>query len=132
MGMYTALVLDARTVRDTPDDVVRILKFMTAADGAHEPWDLPKHPLFGENRWRWMLRGSSAYFPIERNPQFYKPFYGPDEGAWLLSVGTSLKNYDDEIEKFLDWVTPYIETGIGYWIYEEDTRITPIHINWRE
>lgn len=128
MGMYTALVLDARTIRNTPKDVVEILKFMTAEGVDPEPENLPDHPLFGHTRWRWMLRGNSAYFPIEREPKFYKPFYGPEEGAWLLSVGCSLKNYDDEIAKFLDWLTPYTEDGVGYWMYEEDSKPTIILI----
>lgn len=129
MGMYTALVLDARLKANVPDQVIETLKFMMGpGTGVVDP---PEHPLFGDTRWAWMLKGSSAYFPIEREPLLYRPFYGADETSKpvLLSVGCSLKNYDNEIALFLDWLTPYIEEAVGYSMYEGDEQITPILIS---
>ena len=42
-----------------------------------------------------------------------------------LVVRSDFKNYNGEIGKFFDWITPYIEKGgdktfIGYSLYEED------------
>lgn len=36
--------------------------------------------------------------------------------TYRVSIRASLKNYDSEIEKFLDWLLPYIDTNgfIGY------------------
>lgn len=130
MGMYTALVLDARLKVDAPEDVIETLTYMVADNKPHEQ-DLPSHPLFGDTRWTWMLRGSSGYFPIERVPQLRQLLDGYPGGAWLLSVGCSIKNYDDEINLFLDWLKPHIEEALGYTIYEEDATITPILINWQ-
>lgn len=127
--MYTALVLDARLKRDTPDEVIRALRAMVAGTGDNVPIvERPEHPLFGTSRWSWMLTGSSAYFPLERAPQLFKPVSGGGETTepLMLSVGMSIKNYDNEIELFLDWLTPYIEEGIGYRMYEQDDAVTPI------
>lgn len=128
MGMYTALVLDARLREDVPEEVINVLRYMV--EEGHPIPRRPDHPLFGDTRWSWMLRGDSAYFPIERKPLLYRPFYGPSEKPLLLSVGCSFKNYCDEIRLFLNWISPYVEEAIGYSMYEEDTGITPIVMGW--
>ena len=46
--------------------------------------------------------------------------------SYVLSTRSSIKNYANEIETFLDWIKPYIESGSGYRdmyaivTYEED------------
>jgi hypothetical protein len=132
MGMYTALVLDARLKADTPQDVIETLTYMVADDKPdEEKLKLPDHPLFGDTRWSWMLRCSSGSFPIERAPHLRQLLCGYPVGVWELSVGCSIKNYDDEIGLFLDWLKPHVVEALGYTIYEEDPTITPILINWR-
>lgn len=40
-----------------------------------------------------------------------------------IAVRCELKNYDNEIQKFLDWIMPYVqETNeiLGFYLYEED------------
>lgn len=46
-----------------------------------------------------------------------------------LNIRCNLKNYDDEIEKFLDYISPYIETKgfLGYMRYEESEEPTLIY-----
>lgn len=41
--------------------------------------------------------------------------------TWKINIRANLKNYDSEIEEFLDWLEPYIGTEdfIGYMRYEE-------------
>lgn len=122
MGMYTGLVLDARLKNTITTDVTEVLGFMIRSGEGREPL-VPDHDLFQTSRWVWMLNGDSAYFPVERRPILARPaLYGRHETGvpTLLSVGFSIKNYDSEIEKFLDWLTPYLEEGIGWTMYEED------------
>lgn len=130
MGMYTALVLDARLKSDTPEPVLKVLEFMATDGHLSKPGVpvLPIHPLFQTDRWVWMLNGSSAYFPLERKAQLYKPFYGGWEDLRVLSVGCSIKNHQSEIEKFLDWLAPYVEHGVGFTQYEEDEKLSPFII----
>ena len=44
-----------------------------------------------------------------------------DDPMYFLNVRCNLKNYYSEIELFLDWLCPYMETEgfIGYMRYEE-------------
>jgi hypothetical protein len=48
----------------------------------------------------------------------------------LYSVTANLKNYDSEIEMFLDWISPYLDhyvgEVIGTWHYEEWINPVPI------
>lgn len=130
MGMYTALVLDARLKDDTPPLVTNTLRYMID-ESPRYPITPPDHELFGDTRWSWMLRGTSAYFPLERKPSLAAPFYysrGNQGLPVLLSVGFSIKNYDNEIAFFLNWLTPYIDEAIGWTMYEEDEMPTMLVI----
>jgi quinol monooxygenase YgiN len=46
--------------------------------------------------------------------------------AYYVSFRANLKNYDDEIDKFFDWVAPHVrdsgaeKTFLGYSQYEEN------------
>ncbi len=43
-----------------------------------------------------------------------RPQLGPKiSDTWNLSSRANLKNYDDEIEKFLNWIKPFLEQGSG-------------------
>ena len=66
-----------------------------------------------------MLTCSSYYFNAQPVHVFEYDVIGR---CWFLTNISNLKNYDSEIEKFLDWISPYIEdTGFfGYMRYEED------------
>jgi len=50
---------------------------------------------------------------------------------WTLCIRCNLKNYDDEIEKFLDWIHPYLDKQegdfLGFYRYEETEQPTLIH-----
>lgn len=50
--------------------------------------------------------------------------------AWKINIRSNLKNYDSEIEKFLDWIVPYIGTNgfIGYTRSEDDDDPTLVYI----
>jgi hypothetical protein len=57
--------------------------------------------------------------------------YNDIDGQYHLNVRSNLKNYDSEIENFLDFISPYIETDefIGYMRYEESEKPTLIYID---
>ena len=48
---------------------------------------------------------------------------------YFLNVRCNLKNYHEEIEKFMNWLCPYIETEgfLGYMRYEECDNPTLIY-----
>lgn len=119
MGMYTEFVLGVDLVRETPKEVIDILDFMITNDLDDNEPILPDHPLFNTERWRYMLQSDSYYFGGFSNSLIDAPRFIED--VYKLSIRSNLKNYDSEIELFLNWLNPYIETRgfIGYMRYEE-------------
>lgn len=125
MGMYTELSLDLRLAEDVPPEVLDILRFMLEGDPSDERPILPRHPLFGDTRWAFMLRCCSYY----HTPVATMALHWDDITKAHFLVGRcDLKNYDNEINLFIDWLTPYIEAEenefLGHQIYEEDERPT--------
>lgn len=123
MGMYTELFLQVTLDRDTPDDVIWTLKYMTRQSQI-KPVAYP----FPEGRHDWMLRCSSFYL----FPHAFSEVLGPEfEGDRnRLFVRCDLKNYEGEIEAFLDWLAPYVEEDYhyqGHYMYEEDSQPTRVY-----
>ena len=113
MGMYTELVCAFNLRKDVPQNVIDILQYMTMTrSGENLNFQLPDHPLFSTARWSTMLCCDSFYFPGESHSQLeYDSIIG-----WWMTIRCNLKNYDNEIQKFIDWVRPYMDTNgfIGY------------------
>lgn len=120
MGMYTQLFLAVSFKEDTPDIVVSTLGKMV--DGSIDTVSvdpLPNHPFFLTSRWTWCLRsGGSAYFDGVTFCNFSKGAYSKE---YQLTMLMDIKNYSQEWEKFLDWISPYLETEgyLGFYRYEE-------------
>src|SRR5262245_10822074 len=118
MGTYHQLHFATELVEDTPLPVIETLLHMVG-DMLHEPEPAITHPLFGTDRWRFMLRGDSCYFAAEQRSTFMVEY-----GHWFLTVQSSFKNYDHEIDKFVDWITPYTSEldgeFLGYYRHEHD------------
>lgn len=119
MGTYTELNIGVRLRHDTPTKVIDILRYMLNEENAVKPDILPDHALFNTQRWHFMLVSDSSYFDGRTDSSM--EFSG---SVYELNVRCNLKNYDDEIIKFLDFISPYIkyEGFIGYtrWEYIED------------
>lgn len=106
MGMYTELQFTAEIDYEKHEEIIDILRYMTGDESVkRESLTIPEHELFDTDRWEYMLRTSSYYFPGQ-------PHYVLNEEHELnlvnLSVRTDLKNYGNEIQKFLDWIRPYV------------------------
>ena len=118
MGMYTEIVTNLDFREDLPAEVIDALNYMSG-NTDQRPDNLPDHPLFQTDRWDYMLRCSSYYFV----PRSYCDFFQGRIGGWFLSCRSDLKNYGSEIEKFFDWIAPYVDdpegSFMGYSRYEE-------------
>ena len=124
MGMYTELYVKAIFKENLPNDVVNIIKYMLGmGDIEVEDLKLPDHELFKTHRWEYMLRSASHYhIPFALN----KFIYNEISENYFLIARADFKNYNGEIEKFFDWLKPYLQrefdkTLIGYSLYEVDT-----------
>lgn len=120
MGMYTELHFNVELKEDVPPEVVAVLKYMLNRESnAVEP-PLPDHPLFQCFRWRGMLQCDSYYFRADTHSTLRFDDIGR---SYYLCIRCNLKNYDDEIEKFVDWIMPYIDAidgdFLGFSRYEE-------------
>ena len=126
MGMYTELLLKAEVEDETPPQVMRVLEYFFK--GGPEPESLPDHPLFEKPRWE-MIGRSSSYYHIPW-PDGGMGRGGAERGTWYIFSRSDLKNYDGEIEAFLDWSRPYLRpaTGscLGWTWYEEAEHPTMI------
>jgi len=116
MGMYTELNIGVR-ICPTPT-VLQKLNYMLGEDTEDVHID---HPLFtDQTRWKYMLLSDSYYFDGKSDSKLFIDDLYPDDPMYYLNVRCNLKNYDEEIEKFMDWLCPYIETKgfLGYKRYE--------------
>lgn len=126
MGMYTELRVNCRLKPDAPQIVVDVLRYLADGDQMKPPkFALPDHPLFLCDRWRFLMCMSSAYF--DDNPSAGVVRWN---GAWHVLSVANLKNYDDEISKFIDWLSPFVDAAAGEtWAehrYEEDEVATRV------
>lgn len=121
MGLYTELKLGVELDREAKD-VLNILRKMVK--GEELPDHLPEHPLFKTDRLHIIFHGCSAYFASAPYAQIVDEY-----GITTLTTSFNLKNYNQEIEKLLDWLCPYIETQgyIGTYWHEIDREPTPIY-----
>ena len=125
MGMYTELNLGLALVKDVPDEIVDILKYMLN-DRIELAMELPSHPLFETRRWKYMLRCDSYYFDARTDSSME---FDDIDKKYHLNVRSNLENYDDVFEEFLNFLKPYIDTFgfIGYMRYGEDEDPTLIY-----
>jgi hypothetical protein len=108
MGMYTEIIFGAGFITDIPEYVINTIKKLVNGDELDET--IPDHLFFKSER-PWLLRsGGSYYFPGTVEPKLY---FDDIPKQWYLHFRTNIKNYDNEIEKFLDWIKPYIADGVG-------------------
>ena len=106
MGMYTELIFGARLKENTPKEVIDTLKYMVG-DLEEKPEKLAFETSTGRN----VLGESSFYFGVHF--PVTKFYYDGIVKAWTLSSRANIKNYDGEIDQFLDWIKPYIDRGSG-------------------
>lgn len=116
MGMYTEIVISTR-IKNIPE-VVEVLKYMAGITETQPK--LPDHPLFKTPRWTCLFKMSSYYFTPRATVLFEWDDIG---GYWCLISRSDLKNYDQEIEQFFDWIKSFVDHAygemIGYSRYEE-------------
>jgi hypothetical protein len=120
MGTYTELVIKCTIKDNVPELVDNVLKFLFS-EGFDKPAVLPEHEFFRSDRWESIGRSCSCYH-IPAPTSFY-------DGKYLFSR-SDLKNYDGEINLFLDWLKPYMSNPGGQligWIFLEQSR-EPIFI----
>jgi hypothetical protein len=124
MGMYTELIFGACLKPETPNEVIENIKYLIGENENDNPNFLFKTKS-GRRFW-----GSSYYFlPLVVNKMYFDKIHN----GWIVSIRCSLKNYENEIEDFLTWIKPYIESASGARnMYEEAEEPTIYYLNEKE
>ena len=126
MGMYTEFHFNADLIKEGLDEKTQEILDYMFGNIEEEPEILPEHNLFNSPRWSWFVRSSSAYFPHEPASSFGHREYS---SRYQLSIRCDLKNYEDEIELFIEWIEGFVEDRdemLGFSRYE-DTDIMNIY-----
>jgi hypothetical protein len=134
MSVDTEFVLACNLKDDVPEEVMYLLRFLCEGEAAvPEPPDLPAHPFFQRECWKRVLCAGSYYLPWDAGGsrlviQEYKNITVTNPSKSLV-VRCDFKNYDFEIENFLQWFAPYSKTAgfVGYFRYEEALHPTLIY-----
>ena len=126
MGMYTEILFRAEMVQNWAEDpkvkmaieTLSVVESPYIEDGQRSL--LPDHPFFDCHRWQLLSRCDSYYFPFGNHNNWVHDH----QGGYYWSFRANLKNYDDEIAQFFDWIDPYLREPegefLGYSLYEED------------
>ena len=126
--MYTELDFNVELKEDVPEDVVAILNAMASPNFKIIDLPTPPHLFFGTRNWEVLFKMDSYYFKAVTRRSF---FIDPIGKQWILNVRSNLENYDSEIEKFIDWIMPYVDAEpgefLGFYRYEETQTPTLIH-----
>ena len=128
MGMYTKLHCNIK-IKKEANECIEILKYMLGEKEKID-FEIPEHNLFKveDNRWEFMLKCCSDYFTGTQNSKLIDNEYN-----YVLHCDCDLKNYENEIELFLDWISQYGNYNnwyefVGYTIYEEEKVPTLIYM----
>lgn len=105
MGSYTTFYFRAKLNFTTAESVRRVLRFQfnENGDGQWPGTDLHEHAFFALPR-KQMIPWSNNFDDTLPRPRFQEY---PD-GSLIIEFTCEFKNYDDEIEQFLDWIRPHI------------------------
>lgn len=127
MGMYTELVLKCQIKEGVPRQVKEVLHYLFVDQTTGVP-ECPNHPFFKTPRWNFVGSSGSFY----HHPKPVTHLYEVDYADFMYIFSRSdLKNYDNEIALFLDWINPYLDhmpgECIGWTWYEEEEQPTLIY-----
>ena len=126
MGMYTEVVVKINFNKDEIGvDNLKILEYLfnNNNDSTIDESKLPNHLFFQTPRWKSIGNSCSFY----HHPRVINDWYEFNNSIYIFSR-SDLKNYDNEIELFFDWLNTLTLTVsdneyIGYSQYEDD--LTP-------
>ena len=107
MGMYTELILGCELKEETPKEIIEAIKDLLGNDQgkvekAKNQIGLTRNPIVG----------ASYYFGVSSSQSYFK--VEPYANAYVLSTRSNIKNYSGDIETFLEWLEPHIESGSGF------------------
>lgn len=124
MGDYTEIYINVELKNDTPHEVIDVLNAMCYFRSSDVLKDYPC-------RWR-MLFNSCSYY----TPDTHCAYFAFNKYNWCLLGKGDIKNYENEIEEFFEWIMPHVDAEegdfIGYKRFEQSQMPELITKRWRE
>lgn len=144
MGMYTEFIFGCALKKDTPKVCIDALDYVINGEDKQPKyenpvdWDQKKYneryierttPIeeieaFIKKYSLWRLFTSSSYYFGAAHPT--KQFFWDDiDRSYKISTSSDLKDYEHQIEDFVEYIRPFVDTGSGlhdiyaYVLYEE-------------
>lgn len=119
MGYHTELIFGATLKKSTTEDVVN--KIQGLMDGTVE-----------ESKWEPLFKNSFSFTGFQ---QATKKFIKRLDEHYELHIRCEIKNYDREIESFLEWIKPHIAYASGSrdlyaMVIREDDEIPELYHKW--
>ena len=102
MGTYHKYKFRFNLKSDLPKEVDDVLDYLSGVIESHNLDELPNHPYFLDTRWCFIAHGS--WFDCN---DFY--FVSTNE----VRIEGSVKNIADTLDKFMDFIDPYIDEPVG-------------------
>lgn len=133
MGEYTNLVLTVRLRKDTPSPVIEMLTAVVAGYVSMPDDPVFEHPFFKTPRWGLVCAGHDTAFSKASSVLGYDEYPNGDR-EYVLSVNSTMRNYDHEYEQFLDWLSAYVKPDsalavfVGYMTAEVDASLKLIYL----
>lgn len=138
MGYYTEFKFKAKLRNDTPDEVISLLK-RVLIDGDlgigdkvvffHEDVFKPDidHEFFKCTRWEALFLSKNWDEEMQGGKMYFNK-------CWVIDIHTEFKNYDNEIDKFIDWISPFVagrkkKQYVGYYRGEDLNFQVNLYIN---
>ena len=113
MGMYTELIFGATLKEKTPTYVTQALDHVIndTDDTVNVKLSDESKYFINEYSLQKLIWCTSYYFGAHNN----KPscVFDKTAGCWCISFRANCKNYNGEIEKFIEFIKPYVEWGSG-------------------
>lgn len=131
MGMYTEVVVKIQIrknkIGEQAFNILEAMFYKNSDVWCYEIENLPDHEFFKCARWSSVGSCSSFYHHPNTISDWYYPKYeklGDDTTIYIFNR-SDLKNYDNEIQKFFDWLNTLNLDNcegdfIGYSLYKED------------
>ncbi len=129
MGMYTELIFGASIKKDAPKEVINTLHYLVNGKKLYEEVEIEKSVTDGRN----VLNGGGSYY-FGVCDGVAKMWFDDIRNEWIVSSRTNIKNYESEIQTFLEWIKPFVHSGSGdremyaITIYEEQSEPTVYYL----
>lgn len=123
MSMYTEIYVNVDFAENVSQDIISTIEAMCNGDSASEYLkDKPK-------RWSYLFNNGSYYTPYTSCANLT---YDTVSRQYSLIGKGDIKNYNNEIEEFFEYIKPYVDNStefMGYYRYEETKEPTLVYVN---